>query len=261
MNCLAAVRNLTIQYGKIIAVDHVSFEVNPGEILVMIGPNGSGKTSIVECLEGLRLPTSGSTEVFGRNLQTSRKEIYLELGVQLQDVAYPEKIKTEELCKLFSSFYRDPADYRILLDQLDLSSKKTRYVSALSGGEKQRLSILLALLPRPKLLILDELTTGLDPEIRRNMWESLIAIRDSGTGILLVSHYMDEVEILSDRIIFMINGKSIFTGNLQELRDYGSRKIDSSIWNPDLSLEEIYLALVPKKGYIITNKRTKELSK
>ncbi len=247
---LAAVKELTVRYGGNTAVDNVSFEVCEREILAVIGPNGSGKTSAVECLEGLRKPSAGSVAVFGLDPLIYRKEIYKKLGVQLQDVSYPEKIKVEEMCAWFASFYETPASYQKLLEQLDLADKRKRYVSKLSGGEKQRLSILLALLPRPKLLILDELTTGLDPEVRRNLWESLKDIRDAGTSVLLVSHYMDEVEAVADRLIFMLRGKALYTGTLGGFREYARGALPPERWNPGMSLEELYLAFVPKKTRI-----------
>ncbi|MDR1589966.1 MAG: ABC transporter ATP-binding protein [Oscillospiraceae bacterium] len=250
MSVLASVNSLTVCYGQTVAAHDVSFDIGEGEIVVMIGPNGSGKTTIAECLEGLRKPTTGSINVFGKDPLTHRKEIYPYLGVQLQEADYPDKIKVEELCRLFSSFYAAPADYQKLLEQLDLYEKRNRYVRKLSGGEKQRLSVLLALLPRPKLLILDELTTGLDPEVRRNMWDSLAAVRDAGVGILLISHYMDEVAALANRIVFMLNGKCIYSGGLAGLKTYAEETLSPEDVKPDMSLEEIYLALVPKKGRI-----------
>jgi ABC-2 type transport system ATP-binding protein len=250
METLAYAKNLTVQYGINTAVDNVSFEIKAGEILAVIGPNGSGKTSTVECLEGLRRPTGGVVSVFGKDPLVSRKEIYRKLGVQLQDTSYPEKIKVEELCAWFASFYEAPADYNKMLEQLDLTVKRKRYVSKLSGGEKQRLSIILALIPRPKMLILDELTTGLDPEVRRNIWESLKVIRDSGVGVLLVSHYMDEVETLADRIMFMLEGKTIYIGTLGGFREYARETLPHEQWQSEMPLEDIYLAFVPKKNRI-----------
>lgn len=250
MDILASVKNLTVRYGQATAVDGVSFDVCAGEIVVMIGPNGSGKTTAAECLEGLRRPTSGELRVFGQNPQNSRRAIYPRLGVQLQEVNYPERIKVEELCRLFASFYQNPADYKKLLAQLDLDGKRKRYVGKLSGGERQRLSILLALLPRPKMLVLDELTTGLDPEVRRGMWESLAAIRAAGTGILLISHYMEEAEALADRILFMLGGRLIYGGPPEGLRAYAEKALPPEERKAGMTLEEIYLALVPKKGRI-----------
>ena len=174
---LVEIDGLRLDYGAVCAVKDVSFHMKAGEILAVIGPNGSGKTSTVECVEGLRRPTSGSVQVFGVNPLKNRSQVYREMGIQLQEAEYPDKIKVKELCGLFASFYENPADWHLLLKQLGLEEKAGRTVKKLSGGEKQRLSVLLALLPRPRLLILDELTTGLDPEIRHGLWElSLIHI-------------------------------------------------------------------------------------
>lgn len=250
METLATVSSLTVCYSDLLAVNDVSFEVCATEILAVIGPNGSGKTTMVECLEGLRRPTSGKVDVFGMNPHFQRERVYAEMGVQLQEVHYPDKIKVGELCALFAAFYKNPADWRNLLEQLGLTPKLNKYVSRLSGGEKQRLSILLAMLPKPKLLVLDELTTGLDPEVRRSLWTSLKAVRESGTGILLVSHYMDEVEALADRILFMVQGKPIYTGTLEGLRNYAQKTLAPDVWREEMTLEDIYLALVPQKGAI-----------
>ena len=247
---LAKAENLNVKYKTVHAVKDVSFDIRPGEILALIGPNGSGKTSTVECLEGLRAPSCGHVEVFGLNPLTHRKQIYTRLGIQLQDVEYPEKIRVGELCSLFSSFYEQPADWKKLLEQLGLSEKSRRTVKKLSGGEKQRLSILLALLPRPKLLILDELTTGLDPEIRNGMWESLKQIRSTGTSILLVSHYMDEVEALADRLLFLVQGRAQFLGTQEQFYTYARSRIPAGEWREGLSLESIYLLLSPKTNVI-----------
>jgi ABC-2 type transport system ATP-binding protein len=250
MEPIAYLKDLTVRYGNLTAVDGVSFEVKPGEILAVIGPNGSGKTSAVECLEGLRRPSGGTASVFGKNPVIHRREVYGGMGVQLQDAAYPDKIKVSELCAWFASFYDAPADYNDLLERLDLAAKRKRYVSKLSGGERQRLSVLLALLPRPRLLILDELTTGLDPEVRRGMWDALRAIRGSGTGVLMVSHYMDEVETLADRIVFMLNSKVVYTGTVEGFRRYARETLPPGEWKPDMSLDDLYVAFVPSKTYV-----------
>lgn len=245
---LAKIENLKLTYHSVTAVENVSFELREGEILAVVGPNGSGKTSAIECLEGLRRPTGGTVTLFGVNPYLHRRSIYEKMGVQLQDSQYPEKIKVGEVCRLFSSFYDHPADWRILLRQLGLAEKEKRLVKKLSGGEKQRLSILLALLPRPKLLVLDELTTGLDPEIRRGMWDSLLHIKKLGTAILLVSHYMNEVEYLADRMVYFNDGCSLFEGSQREFREYARQHTPASVWRENLTLEEVYLLLSPQTG-------------
>lgn len=245
MEMLAEISNLTVRYGQVTAVDGVSLTLGRGEIVAVLGPNGSGKTSMVECLEGLRRPAEGTVQVLGMDPHTQRQQVYQHLGVQLQSAEYPDKIKVGELCRLFSSFYSTPADWSLLAKQLGLEDKHNRYIQKLSGGERQRLSILLALLPKPQLLILDELTTGLDPEVRRSLWDSLKAIRDFGTGILLVSHYMDEVAVLADRLAFMLDGKMVYTGTPAGLWAYAKTVVPESQWRQDLSLEDLYLLLVP----------------
>lgn len=246
---LARIENLRLDYGSVTAVKHVSFEIHAGEILAVIGPNGAGKTSAIECLEGLRRPSGGTIELFGLDPFVNRRKLYEQIGVQLQEVEYPDRIKVKELCRLFSSFYHNPVDWKLLLEQFGLSEKAGRAVRKLSGGEKQRLSILLALLPRPRLLILDELTTGLDPEVRRGMWESLKHIKAQGTAILLVSHYMDEVEHLADRLVYMTGGCAAFVGTREEFRTYAAAQTQGR-QTDTLSLEELYLLLSPKSGAI-----------
>ncbi len=240
------VERLNLAYGTVKAVQDVSFSVGTGEILAVIGQNGSGKTSTVECVEGLRKPDDGFILVFGKNPLKHRSEVYKEMGVQLQETEYPPKIKVEEQCRLFASFYEHPADWRQLLAQLGLEEKKNRQVCKLSGGERQRLSILLSLIGRPKLLVLDELTTGLDPEARQNMWISFRKIRENGVSILMVSHYLDEVEALADKILYLEQGKQRFFGSQQGFRDYAKEQIPEGEWKEGCSLEQLYLQIAPK---------------
>lgn len=243
---IVQVENLNLSYGNIQAVQNVTFSVRPGEILAVIGQNGSGKTSTVECIEGLRKPDSGSIEVFGKDPWVHRREVYKKMGVQLQETEYPPKLRVEEQCRLFASFYEKPADWKLLLTQMGLDDKRKRPIHKLSGGEKQRLSILLSLMGRPKLLILDEITTGLDPEVRQNMWTSFEEIRKSGIAIIMVSHYLDEVEALADRILYLEKGKPLFIGTLQEFRDYVKSRVPENEWEDACSLEKLYLMIVPK---------------
>lgn len=243
---IVQVEDLNLTYKNLHAVSNVSFTVKAGEILAVIGQNGSGKTSTVECVEGLRKPDSGLVRVFGKDPWIHRSEVYKEMGVQLQEAEYPSKIRVEEQCRLFASFYERPADWNLLLTQMGLDEKRKRPVHKLSGGERQRLSILLSLIGRPKLLILDELTTGLDPEVRQNMWNSFENIRDGGVAIIMVSHYLDEVEALADKILYLEKGKRQFYGTKQEFREHAKSRIPKDKWEEGLSLEKLYLMIAPK---------------
>lgn len=238
--------NLNLSYKSLHAVQNVSFSVRPGEILAVIGQNGSGKTSTVECIEGLRKPDSGSIQVFGKDPWLHRSEVYREMGVQLQEAEYPSKIRVEEECRLFASFYDRPADWNLLLTQMGLDEKRKCPIQKLSGGERQRLSILLSLMGRPRLLVLDELTTGLDPEVRRNMWVSFENIRKSGVTLIMVSHYLDEVETLADKILYLEKGKQQFFGTQQEFREYVKKRVPQDDWEENSSLEKLYLMIAPK---------------
>lgn len=243
---IVQVENLNLTYKSLHAVQNVSFSVNAGEILAVIGQNGSGKTSTVECVEGLRKPDSGLIRVFGKDPWLKRSEVYKEMGVQLQEAEYFSKIRVEEQCRLFASFYERPADWDLLLTQMGLDEKRKRPVHKLSGGEKQRLSVLLSLMGRPKLLVLDELTTGLDPEVRQNMWISFENIRKGGVAIIMVSHYLDEVEALADKILYLEKGKQQFFGTKQGFREYAKSRIPQDKWEENFSLEKLYLMIAPK---------------
>lgn len=243
---IVQVENLNLTYKSLHAVQDVSFSVKSGEILAVIGQNGSGKTSTVECVEGLRKPDSGLIRVFGKDPWLHRREVCKEMGVQLQEAEYFSKIRVEEQCRLFASFYERPADWNLLLTQMGLDEKRKCLIHRLSGGEKQRLSILLSLMGRPKLLVLDELTTGLDPEVRQNMWISFENIRKGGVAIIMVSHYLDEVEALADRILYLENGKQQFFGTKQGFREYVKGRVSQEEWEEDCSLEKLYLMIAPK---------------
>jgi ABC-2 type transport system ATP-binding protein len=207
MTVVIEVQGLHKEYGATVAVDDVSFSVREGEIFGILGPNGAGKTTTVECVEGLRVPDRGSVSVLGLDPRRDRAELTQVLGVQLQDSQMPERLKVAEALDLYSSFYRSPANWRALMDQLGLADKATTPFKKLSGGQKQRLSIALALVGNPKVAVLDELTTGLDPQARRDTWELIEGIRDRGVTIVLVSHFMEEAERLCDRVALIDSGK------------------------------------------------------
>ena len=204
---VVVVDKLRKQYGTAVAVDDVSFSINQGEIFGIIGPNGAGKTTAVECISGLRIPDSGSISIYGLSPHKDRNRIRQFLGVQLQESSMPPRLKVGEAVDLFASFYPNPVDPDGLLENLGISRIKNSIYKKLSGGQKQRLSIALALVGNPKIAILDELTTGLDPEARRETWALIESTRDRGVTVILVTHFMDEAERLCDRLALINHGK------------------------------------------------------
>ncbi|GAA4914031.1 ABC transporter ATP-binding protein [Nesterenkonia rhizosphaerae] len=203
------IENLTKSYGGRTAVDGVTLSVDEGEIFGIVGPNGAGKTTTVECLSGLRVPDSGSIAVAGLHPQRDHVGLSQVLGVQLQQSQLPDKLKVSEALDLYSSFYRDPADWQELTAILGLEEKRSTPFRKLSGGQKQRLNIALALIGNPRVVILDELTTGLDPQARRNTWDLVERIRDRGVTVLMVTHFMEEAERLCDRLAIIDRGKVV----------------------------------------------------
>jgi ABC-2 type transport system ATP-binding protein len=203
---VVSVDQLKVRYGDTVAVNDISLHINRGEIFGILGPNGAGKTTTVECIGGLRKPDSGSISVLGLDPRAHAKELRERVGVQLQTSELPDKIYVREALELFASFYTDPREPDELLRLLRLEEKaSTRYVN-LSGGQRQRLSIALALIGRPELAILDELTTGLDPQSRRETWKLIEGIRDEGLTVILVTHFMEEAEYLCDRVALFHHG-------------------------------------------------------
>ncbi|KDN17730.1 ABC transporter ATP-binding protein [Amycolatopsis rifamycinica] len=215
---LIEVTDLRKRYGTRVAVDGVSFSVERGEIFGILGTNGAGKTTTVECLQGLRQADSGTISVLGLNPATEHAALTRRVGVQLQESQLPAKLRVREALELFASFYSEPADIDILLDQLDLRDHARSSFGKLSGGQKQRVSIALALVGRPELAILDELTTGLDPHARRETWRLVEGVRATGVTVLLVTHFMDEAERLCDRVAIFDAGRVVATGTPTELR-------------------------------------------
>ncbi|TDC49312.1 ABC transporter ATP-binding protein [Jiangella ureilytica] len=201
------VRNLHKAYGSTVAVDDVSFEVEEGEIFGILGPNGAGKTTTVECIEGLRRPDGGSVSVLGLDPIRDRMDVRRVLGAQLQESELPEKLTAAEALDLYASFYPSPANPAELLDDLGLADKAGTRFEKLSGGQKQRLSIALALVGNPRIAVLDELTTGLDPQARRDTWQLIEQVRARGVTIILVTHFMDEAERLCDRLALIDGGR------------------------------------------------------
>jgi len=203
------VTDLVKCYGDLRAVDGVTFAVNEGEIFGMVGPNGAGKTTTIECLEGLRQPDGGRVSVYGKDPYEERRTVMERIGIQLQESDLPSRLRVREALNLFASFYAESVDPEILLERMGLQEKAKSPVTKLSGGQKQRLFIALALINRPEVVFLDELTTGLDPQARRSMWDLVREIRDQGSTVFLTTHYMEEAERLCDQVAIMDYGKIV----------------------------------------------------
>lgn len=207
MNHAISVGGLRKVYGHTVAVDGVSFEVRRGEIFGMVGPNGAGKTTTIECVEGLRHPDGGVVTVLGLDPRRDGYELRGRLGIQLQQSALQDRLKVWEAMDLFSALAQHPVPWEPLLEQLGLSESRDRAFGKLSGGQKQRLFIALSLINDPDLVFLDELTTGLDPQARRAMWELVLNVREQGKTVFLTTHYMEEAEYLCDRVAIMDHGR------------------------------------------------------
>ena len=206
------IAHLRKTYRTLVAVDDVSFSVAEGEIFGILGPNGAGKTTTVECAIGLRSPDSGTIRLMGLDPQADRDRVREIVGAQLQESAFPAKLRVGEIIEEFRSFYRHPADVTELVEALGLAEKRRAYYRSLSGGQRQRLSVALALIGGPKLAVLDEMTAGLDPQARRDAWELIEGVRDRGVTIVLVTHFMEEAERLCDRVALIDHGHIVALG-------------------------------------------------
>ncbi|RME52918.1 MAG: ABC transporter ATP-binding protein [Caldilineae bacterium] len=209
MEIAISAENLHKRYGDVVAVEEVSFQVEAGEIFGMVGPNGAGKTTTIECLEGLRTPDRGEIRVLGLDPARDGFALRKRMGVQLQEAALPPRLKVWEACDLFAAFYPRQTSWEILLERMGLADKRNAPIGKLSGGQKQRLFIVLALLSDPEVVFLDELTSGLDPQARRAMWDQVRAIREEGKTVFLTTHFMDEAEQLCDRVAILDHGQII----------------------------------------------------
>ena len=210
-------RGLRKAFADVVAVDGVDLEVMPGECFGLLGPNGAGKTTTIEICEGLTTPDSGTVQLLGMNWSSQEQELRQRIGVQLQETQFPEKLTVTETIHLFRSFFRRalPVDESIRTAQLE--EKRNARVGTLSGGQKQRLAMACALVGDPELLFLDEPTTGLDPQARRNLWDLVDELKRAGRTIILTTHYMDEAERLCDRVAIMDHGRIISSGSPQQL--------------------------------------------
>jgi ABC-2 type transport system ATP-binding protein len=207
MTAVIDVTGLTKRYGGQAVVDGISFHVDKGEIFGILGPNGAGKTTAVECLEGLRKRDGGQVRILGLDPLNDRHQLHQRIGVQLQESQLQDKLKVREALELYASFYPNPADWHELLQRWGLTGKADTRFSKLSGGQKQRLFIALALIGNPEVVFLDELTSGLDPGARHATWDLIRKVREQGVTVVLVSHFMDEVEELCDRVAILERGR------------------------------------------------------
>lgn len=222
------VKDLRKSYGGIPAVDGISFVVHWGEVFGIVGPNGAGKTTTVECLVGLRKPEAGTVRVLGLDPVRQARELHRCIGVHLQGSALPDGIKVWEALALFASLYPDQANWRALLKEWGLEGKRNGRFSALSGGQRQRLFVALALVSRPRLLLLDELPSGLDPEARRAGRELIRALRDRGVTVVLVTHSMDEAEALCDRLAVIDRGRILALDTPRKLVQRHGRTLEEA---------------------------------
>ncbi len=216
---MITVEHLRKVYGRSVAVQDVSLSVEEGEIFGILGPNGAGKTTTVECMQGLRTTDGGSIRVLGLDPATQGAELRQRIGSQLQDSALPGRLKVEESLDLFAAFARDPVDCGELLTRWRLEEQRNQAFDSLSGGQRQRLFIALAFVNSPELVFLDELTQGLDPQARRATWELIREIRQDGTTVVLVTHFMDEAEQLCDRVAVFNEGRVVALDTPQGLID------------------------------------------
>jgi len=239
-------RGLVKRYGAVVAVNGLDLEVRRGECFGMLGPNGAGKTTTVEVLEGLNTPDAGEVEVLGERWQGDGRALRARLGVQLQETKFPEKLRVGEVLALFRSFYPSGLSVEEALALVALEEKARAYVRTLSGGQKQRLSLACALVGDPELLFLDEPTTGLDPQSRRQAWEIMEGFKARGRSVLLTTHYMEEAARLCDRVAIVDRGRVIALGTPRELvSSLGAEHVVEFAVEAGAELSEAALAALP----------------
>lgn len=242
------VKDLKKVYDDNVAVDGISFEVKEGEIFGILGPNGAGKTTTLEMIETLREIDGGSATIDGVDVASKPFEIRGMIGVQPQTPGFQDKTKLTELIKMFAAAYGERVNPKKFLDEVNLGDKADSYVENLSGGQRQRFSIVTALVHDPKIFFLDEPTTGLDPQARRNLWDLVREVRDRGISVILTTHYMDEAEILCDRVAIMDNGKIITIDTpknlIKQLLKRGFRKEQKV---EQANLEDVFIDLTGKE--------------
>lgn len=241
MKPVIVVKDLVKRYGSLTAVNGISFEVYENEIFGIVGPNGAGKTSAVECIAGIRNPSSGSVNVLGLDPTKNSLELRELIGIQLQAGSLPYNMKVREALLLFANLHQRPQPVEPLLAQMGIAQKANDFYEKLSGGQKQRLAIALALVNDPKVVVFDELTTGLDPQARRAMWEMVRNIHALGKTVLLITHFMEEAEKLCDRVAFIDEGNVVALDTPANL----IQSINST--TPDPTLEDVFLSITGKE--------------
>lgn len=239
MNVAIEAEQLTKGIGGRNIINQLSFTIRKGEVFGLLGPNGAGKTTTIETLLGIKRPDQGSAKILGFDPRKQRREVFERVGVQLQSSSYQNNIRVGELCRELSSLYKQPRSYRELLSLFKLERFESQFVEKLSGGERQKLSIVLALIPNPEIIFLDELTTGLDTEARRSVWQTLLKFKETNLTIFLTTHYMEEAETLCDRLLLIKRGNIVAEGSISELLEESSQN----------SLEEAYLWYVGEDEY------------
>lgn len=238
------VKKLKKVYGKFIAVNEIDLHINKGEIFGILGPNGAGKTTTLEMIEGLKAPTSGTIILDGKDVEKETFEVKKVIGVQLQASSFFDELNLAEIIDVFASFYERKVDPIALLREVDLVDKAKNKVKELSGGQKQRFSIAVGLVNDPKVLFLDEPTTGLDPQARRHLWELVQKINKSGKTVIITTHYMDEAEILCDRVAIMDKGKIISLDSPKKLiEDLLGKGFSKPVLQQKANLEDVFLNL------------------
>lgn len=245
---MVEVKELKKRYGDKQAVDGVSFTVKKGEIFGILGPNGAGKTTTLEMMETLRTIDSGQVLIDGIDVAKEPNEIKYLIGVQPQTPAFQDKTKLMEVVEMFAAAYGERVDVIAFLRDVGLEEKANNYVEDLSGGQKQRLSITTALVHGPKVFFLDEPTTGLDPQARRHLWELIKQVRDKGISVIMTTHYMDEAEVLCDRIAVMDNGKVVAIDTPKNLiKQLLSRGFSKKQHVEQANLEDVFIDLTGKE--------------
>ncbi len=269
MSNVIEVKNLVKKYGKLNAVDNISFEVRQGEIFGLLGENGAGKTTTLEIIEGLRKPTSGIISVLGHETHNNLFNIKERIGVQLQSTAYYADLSLKEILELFASFYQKSLPSEELLSMVNLSNKANSRVSSLSGGQKQRFSIVASLVNDPEIVFLDEPTTGLDPLARRNLWKIISDIKAKGKTIILTTHYMEEAELLCDRVAIMEKGRILAIDETYKLIEkieypytinFSVDSIDTNSFKQLMKFGEVRNTLAKKHRFELKIKNQTELN-